>query len=426
MPRAGAAAIAAPVAPRLNIAPVMAAALALSACVSGPRAPAPPAVPPAPVPTISPSPPPPKAPPASAWAAGLSAGPPVAELGLDAAGAERALAAFRLSCPSLVRRQAAAGIPGLDWTGVCAAAERATSATGFFADSFETVTVGDGRAFVTGYYEPEIAAARTAGPDYRTPIYRRPPDLIEADLGAFAKSLAGRTIRGRVENGRLVPYFDRTAIEQGALAGKGLEIGWAADPVALFFLQVQGSGRLRLPDGSIVRIGYAGQNGHDYVGIGALLRQRGLLGPGQATMQGISAWIAANGAAGTALMRENPSYVFFRELTGPGPLGALGLPVTSETTLAADPRFVPLGAPVHLAVDRAEANGLWIAQDTGGAIKGANRFDSFWGAGARAAEIAGGMSARGRALLLLPKGSLARARALDTTSDRAGDAAAQR
>ncbi|MCY7339731.1 MAG: MltA domain-containing protein, partial [Sphingomonas bacterium] len=157
------------------------------------------------------------------------------------------------------------------------------------------------------------------------------------------------------------------------------------------------------------RIGYDGQNGREYVAIGRLLRERNLLPPGGATMSGIVAWIRAHPDEGRALMRENLSYIFFKELTGAGPLGALGVAVTPRGTVAADPKFVPLGAPVFLTLDRAEANGLWVAQDTGGAIKGANRFDTFWGAGAAAEATAGGMAASGRALILLPKGVVARA-----------------
>ena len=194
----------------------------------------------------------------------------------------------------------------------------------------------------------------------------------------------------------------------GALAGRGLEIAWAADAGEFFFLQIQGSGRLRLPDGQVIRIGYDTQNGHDYVGIGRLLRERGALQPGQTSMQGILDYLRADPVRGAAVMRENPSWVFFRELTGPGPLGALGLPVTPRASVATDPKFVPLGAPIFLSMDRAEPNGLWIAQDTGGAIKGANRVDTFWGAGPEARAIAGGMAARGSALLLLPKASAAR------------------
>jgi membrane-bound lytic murein transglycosylase A len=241
------------------------------------------------------------------------------------------------------------------------------------------------------------------------PIHRKPPDLVEVD--AATAEAAGTPRRGRLENGVMVPYYERSEIEAGALAGRGLEIAWAADPVDLFFLQIQGSGRLLLPDGSVMRIGYAGQNGREYVGIGRLMRERGLLEPGHATMQDIRAWLRDHPDEGKALMREDKSYVFFQELTGPGPLGALGLPVTPRATVAADPKFVPLGAPVLLAgMDNPQANGLWVAQDTGGAIRGTNRFDTFWGAGEEAATIAGSMASRGRATLLLPRGTLRRIR----------------
>lgn len=154
-----------------------------------------------------------------------------------------------------------------------------------------------------------------------------------------------------------------------------------------------------------MRVGYDSQNGRDYVAIGKLLRDRGLLPPGGANMQSIKDWIRANPDAGKALMRENLSYVFFKELKGPGPLGALGVAVTPNGTVAADPNYVPLGAPVFLKLDRPQASGLWVAQDTGGAIKGPNRFDTFWGAGPEAEANAGGMSASGQAWLLLPKGA---------------------
>jgi membrane-bound lytic murein transglycosylase A len=345
----------------------------------------------------------------TALAAGVIAGP--ASLPMTAESAERALAAFRISCPSLVRRTDASGLtqPG-DWTVPCnaAASVPAGGASQFFATQFEPVQVGEGRAFATGYFEPEIAGSRRRERGYDVPVYAKPNDLIEVDLGLFSNDLKGKRIRGRVEGSGFVPYFDRTQIEEGALEGRGLEIGWAADPIEFFFLQVQGSGRLRLPDGSVMRIGYAGQNGRDYTGIGKLMKDRGLLGPGQSSMQGIVAWLRAHPAEGRAIMRENKSFVFFRELTGPGPLGALGLPVTGQASVAADPKFVPLGAPVFLSMDRTDATGLWVAQDTGGAIKGANRFDTFWGAGDEARAIAGGMSARGTAFVLLPRGALTR------------------
>lgn len=347
----------------------------------------------------------------TAAASGVIAGPDFATLGVTAEQAAAALAAFRISCPSVQRRADTSGLTqGADWAESCNAAKdwADKDALAFFTHYFGTVQIGAGTAFVTGYYEPEIAASRTKRPGYDVPIYRRPADLVEVDLGQFADDLKGRKIRGRVEDGNFVRYYDRTAIESGALEGRGLEIAWAADAAEFFFLQVQGSGRLRLPDGGIMRIGYDTQNGRGYVGIGKLLLDRGELQRGQVSMQGILDYLRADPVRGAAVMNENPSWVFFRELTGPGPLGALGVPVTGRSSVAADPKYVPLGAPVFLSLDRAEPNGLWVAQDTGGAIKGANRFDSFWGAGEEGRAIAGGMAARGSALLLLPRASIAR------------------
>lgn len=387
---------------------VLVAMMVLASCVPKQQRPASPAPQPRPA-AETPAPVP--APPPTAVLLGVSPGPALPVIG--EAEAVRALEAFKISCPALTRRTDASGLtrPG-DWQEACAAAGRPrpglTSA--FFAEQFEVVQVGDGAAFVTGYFEPEIAGSRTRRPGYEVPVYRKPPDLVEVD--AATAQAAGTPRRGRLENGVIVPYFERSEIEAGALADRGLEIAWAADEIDLFFLQIQGSGRLRLPDGGVMRIGYAGQNGREYVGIGKLMKDRGLLGPGQTTMQGIVAWLRSNPEEGRAIMRENKSYIFFNELTGPGPLGALGLPVTGRATVATDPRYVPMGAPVILQLDRTEANGLWIAQDTGGAIKGSNRFDTFWGAGAEAARIAGGMQGRGRAYVLVPKGTLAR---LDAT-----------
>lgn len=304
-----------------------------------------------------------------------------------------------------MRRADTSGLTqGADWAAACAAAARVEQgrARAFFATHFRAVQVGDGRGFATGYFEPEIAGSRTRRAGYEHPVYAVPPDLVEVDLGQFSPTLTGRRIRGRVEGTRFVPYHDRAAITGGALTGRGLEIAYVADPIEFFFLQVQGSGRLRLPDGGVMRIGYAGQNGRDYVGIGRLLRDRGALQSGEASMQGIIGYLRRQPDGGTAVMNENPSWIFFRELTGAGPLGSLGVPVTGRASVAADPAFVPLGAPVWLAMDRAEATGLWVAQDTGGAIRGSNRFDTFWGAGDEARAIAGGMSSRGAALILLP------------------------
>ena len=362
-----------------------------------PAAPAP--APPAPVPT-----PPAPPPPANALAAGVTlvSAPAL----LPEADAARALGAFRTSCPVLMRREDKSGLtrPG-DWNQLCAAASSVPldGAASFFQDRFDWVRIGEGKAFATGYYEPELAGSRTPLPGY-VPIYRVPTDLVRCTRAD------GGTGRGRYdENNQCVLYYTRAEIEDGALANKGLELAWAADPVELFFLQIQGSGRIRMADGSVMRVGYADQNGRDYIAIGRLLRERGILPPGGASMQAIVDWIRANPDQGRALMRENLSYIFFRELTGPGPLGAMGFAVTPRASVAADPLFVPLGAPVFLTMDRREASGIWVAQDTGGAIKGANRFDTFWGAGPYATSIAGGMASPGSALILLPKGAAARA-----------------
>lgn len=350
-------------------------------------------------------------PPANAVAAGVTAAsfPPI-----SADNAARALTAFQATCPSLLRRTDTSGLTQKeDWRSACDAAPTANAAT-FFPAYFTAIRVGDGAAKATGYFEPEILGSRTQSADYAVPVYAKPADIVTGPVQICPPDpetgpCQTRQRRGRYdETGAFVPYWDRGQIEDGALAGKGLEIAWAADPIDLFFLEVQGSGRLRLPDGGIMRIGYAGQNGHDYTGIGALMKSRGLLGPGQTSMQGIVAYLREHPEEGHAIMRENRSYVFFRELTGPGPLGALGIAVTGGVSVAADPAFVPLGAPFWMQVDRPEANGLWIAQDTGGAIKGSNRVDTFWGAGEDAKRIAGGMLARGQGIVLVPLASAAR------------------
>ena len=355
---------------------------------------------------------------------GVRHGTPAAGLGLQPGNASEALAAFNTSCPRLTRRTDKSGLTTpADWAPACTAASTwpGADAAGFFAAYFETAEVGSGDAFVTGYFEPEIAGVRTRQPGFEVPIYAAPPNLVRAQPGDAAPLADGRQPIGRYEpGGKFVPYYDRGQIEDGALAGQGLEIGWAADPAEFFFLQIQGSGRLRAPDGSVVRLGYGAQNGHAYTGIGSLMRARGLIGSGAGqypgSMQGIVRYLHDRPEEGRALMRENRSYVFMRESTGAaagdaaeaGPIGALGVPVRPRASVAADPAFVPLGAPVWLQLDSREASGLWVAQDTGGAINGANRFDSFWGAGDAARTIAGGMSARGRALVLLPKGTIAR------------------
>ncbi|MEP2990837.1 MAG: murein transglycosylase A [Parasphingorhabdus sp.] len=342
---------------------------------------------------------------------GIAMGPQISSLAIKPNRATKALQSFRTSCDSLVRRVDQSGLTqGADWQLACDASKgwQENDALRFFISYFEAVQVGDGQAHATGYFEPQIQGSRVRNANYQVPIYRRPPNLVDVDLGAFSNELKDKRVRGKVEGNKLILFEDRGQIDDGALAGKGLEIGWAQDYIDFFFLQIQGSGRLALPDGRVMRIGYAGQNGRDYTGIGRVMRARGLLADGKTNMQGIVEWLRANPDEGMKIMRENKSYIFFQELTGPGPLGAMGHPVIPRTSVAADRMFVPLGAPVFLDMEHNIADGIWVAQDTGGAIKGSNRFDTFWGTGEEAKQIAGGMSSRGQALVFLPKGTFSK------------------
>jgi membrane-bound lytic murein transglycosylase A len=270
---------------------------------------------------------------------------------------------------------------------------------------------GEAEGLFTGYYEPLLRGSRKRAPGFEVPLYRQPRDLVVLDLGRFKPDLEGRKIAGRFERGQLRPYFDRAEIDGGALAGRGLEVVWVDDPVDAFFLHIQGSGRVALPDGRELRVGYAGQNGHGYVALGKVLLELGALEKGQVSMQTIRAWLEAHPTEVTALLAQNPSYVFFRELQEGGPVGAQGLVLTPERSLAADLAWHPLGVPVWLAATHpAETPGtpdpplekLLVIQDTGGAIKGPVRGDVFWGHGPRAEEIAGRMKHRGRLWWLLP------------------------
>ncbi len=354
---------------------------------------------------------------ANAASLGIARGPNIEFFGLLPRDSAAALDAFAASCGVATRRRDESGLTRPeDWTLSCASATGwpREGAARFFATYFEAVRVGDGQAYATGYFEPEIRGSRYRRPGFDVPVYALPPDLVRAWPDRVPVSeRTGRPPLGRFDSrGNFVDYYDRTQIEEGALAGRGLEIAWAADPVEFFFLQIQGSGRLLTPEGEVIRIGYAGQNGHAYTGIGGVMRDRGLLGSGRGqysgSMQGIMQYVRENPAEGQDLMRLNRSWVFFTELGGDGPMGSIGVPVRGESSVAVDPKFVPYGAPVFLSTDRVEPRGLWVAQDTGGAIRGANRFDTFWGAGERAREMAGGMSARGTATIFLPKGTLDR------------------
>jgi len=302
------------------------------------------------------------------------------------------------------------------WQAICreaAAAKPADAAAArrFFEDRFRPWRAANGdeaEGLFTGYYEPELRGSRTRQGPYTIPLMKRPPDLVTVDLGAFRDSLKGERIAGRIVDGALRPYADRAAIETGALDGRGLELLWVDDPVAAFFLHIQGSGRVVLPDGGAVRVGYAAQNGHRYFAVGRDLIERGAVAKEDMSLQAIRDWMRANPDEAPALMRRNPSYVFFRELSGEGPIGAQGAPLTPGRSLAVDPRFVPYGVPVwldadHPLTDDRPIRRLLVAQDTGGAIRGPVRGDLFWGAGAEAEAAAGRMKSRGGYYLLLPK-----------------------
>lgn len=258
----------------------------------------------------------------------------------------------------------------------------------------------------TGYYEPSLKASRVRTAQYAVPILARPDDLVMVELGQFRDALKGQRIAGRVENGRLVPYPDRSAIEAGALGAKAKVLYWANDPIDVFFLQIQGSGRVEFPDGTTGRIGYDAQNGHPYVAIGKVLVERGALPKDGVTMQSIRAWLQAHPEAQGDILRQNPSYVFFRDLKGDAAIGGEGVGLTPGRSLAVDRKFHAYGVPIWLATTRPDGTALRrlvVAQDTGGAITGPVRGDVFWGPGAEAADLAGKMQQRGEFWLFLPR-----------------------
>jgi membrane-bound lytic murein transglycosylase A len=329
--------------------------------------------------------------------------------------ASEAWTAFLLSCATLVKRTA--------WQSVCSEAMSMpapdeASVRAFFEKRFQPyqATQEDGgvEGLVTGYYEPLLKGDRVRTARARFPLYAAPDDLVTVDLASIYPELKTLRLRGRLVGNKLVPYPTRQEIEAPAPNGngysfKGRPIAWAEDPVDLFFLQVQGSGRIELPDGSHMRVGYADQNGYPYQSIGKLLVERGELKLEQASMQGIKDWGAKHPDKLPALLASNPSFVFFRELPDglSGPLGSLGVPLSGGRSIAVDARFIPLGAPVFLATTQPNSalplNRLVMAQDTGSAIRGGVRADFFWGFGDAAGELAGRMKQRGRMWVLLPR-----------------------
>lgn len=308
-----------------------------------------------------------------------------------------------------------------NWLPICAAAaEIAADDTmaqrTFYEQWFTPYKVlnpdGSDSGLITGYYEPLLLGSRKRSQRFAYPLYAPPDDMLEVDLGELYPQIRGNIVRARLQGKRVVPYFNRAEIDAGqAPALRGRELFWVEDPVELFFLQIQGSGRIQLEDGSYAKIGYAEQNGHPYASIGRRLIDMGELLPEQASMQGIKNWVEKNPERMEVLLGHNPSYVFFRELPDSlsGPLGALGVPLTNEYSIAVDRRSIPLGVPVFLATTQPNSsdplNRLVFAQDTGGAIKGAVRADFFWGFGELAGHQAGRMKQSGRLWILFPKGA---------------------
>ncbi len=261
-------------------------------------------------------------------------------------------------------------------------------------------------ASLTGYYEPEFSGALSRGPQNPVPVYGRPPDLATVPGPRAGQAAA----TGRVQAGRLVPYWTRAQIDRGALGGRNLEILWLHSPVDLFFLQVQGSGRVRLPSGQIVRLGYAGRNGQPYVPLGRKLIEQGQLAPDMVSMQSVRDWLTTHPAQAQALMEQNPNYVFFRVLDDLAPSqgapGALGIGLTPLRSAAVDRGFLPLGVPIFVETTRPDGTALdrlMLAQDLGTDITGPLRADLFFGWGNAAARDAGGMRAAGRLVVLLPR-----------------------
>jgi membrane-bound lytic murein transglycosylase A len=270
---------------------------------------------------------------------------------------------------------------------------------------------GADEGLITGYYEPLLRGSRRPTPRYRYPLYGVPEDLVVVDLGEQYPELKNMRLRGRIEGRRLVPYYDRAQIESGQAPLRGREIAWVDDAIELFFLHIQGSGRLLLDGGESIRVGYADQNGYPYRSIGRLLVERGELALEQASMQSIMTWARRNPAKVNELLNSNASYVFFRELpasSNTGPPGSLGVPLTPRRSIAVDPRYVPLGAPVFVATTWPNSakplHRLMLAQDTGSAIRGPVRADFFWGFGEPAAREAGRMKQRVRMWMLWPRG----------------------
>jgi membrane-bound lytic murein transglycosylase A len=331
--------------------------------------------------------------------------------------------AFRVGCKTLEARARTADV----WRSVC---DQAATIDGpddqavkrFFETYFTPyrITGSDGadRGLVTGYYEPLLHGSRTRSDAFAAPLFAPPDDLLTVELTALYPELKGKRVRARLDGRRVVPYWTRAEIEAGKAQTQGKALVYVSDPVDAFFVQIQGSGRVALDDGTIMRIGYADQNGQPFRSIARVLIEREELSVGEASMQGIREWGRTHPEQLPALLDENPSYVFFREVPPPpegsleaaidGPIGSLGVPLLAQRTIAVDPRAIPLGAPVYLATTQPLSDvalqRLVLAQDTGGAIRGPIRADFFWGFGNEAGQHAGRMKQQGAMWLLWPTG----------------------
>lgn len=293
-----------------------------------------------------------------------------------------------------------------NWSAACAALETTTDARSYVQTWFQPYVV-DGKAFYTGYFEPQIEASLTRGGPYQTPVYGRPKDLVRT------KATNGQMVTGRWDNGQFKSYYDRAQIDQGALDGQGLEIAWLKSPVDLFFLQIQGSGRLILPDGSQIRMSYDGKNGQPYVPLGRVLVEDNELASSAVSMDSIRGWLEAHPDRMMAMMERNPNYVFFRRDDGSlaqGATGAFGVPLTAGRSVAVDRSVIPFATPLWIETKLPDAKGqpapwqhLVFAQDIGTDIKGAGRADLFTGWGAFAQYVAGNLHEEGRMVVLLPR-----------------------
>ncbi len=340
----------------------------------------------------------------------------------------KALVALRRSCREMMLAAPAAafdvgGKKGTykAWQDICtelaaAPPKDALAARKFFEAHFVPYVMSGNQGtqgLFTGYYEPTLHGSYRRHGKYIVPIYGRPENLVTVDLGAFSPRFRGEHIVGRVNKDKsLVPYYDRTAIDKGALRGKSRTIVWVNNAVDAFFLHIQGSGRIVMTKGRVLRVGYAAQNGLPYVAIGRAMLKKGYLQKGNVSMQSIRAWLQSHPQQAAKVMDINQSYIFFRKLRGAkglldGPLGAEGVPLVPRRSLAVDHRLIPYGIPIWIDAQNPAGGDnlqrLMVAQDTGGAIIGAVRGDFFWGAGKQATDLAGLMDSKGRAWMLLPK-----------------------